>query len=267
MLLTILNAAASTAESTLSFQLSRLLREAGRKLDYGRDSANWTTEQATDVAEIVDTAQRWVDLPNNGYIWSYMRPTGTLTTEDGEGDYELPGNFGGIVGESMSLDYDSCINRVVVVPEYMVRRNRTVDTSGIPRMVALRPKANTSPATPQRWEAMVWPTPDQEYTITYRYRLLPSALRFDNEHPYGGLPMMELYLQAVRAAVEQFDKDAAGEEYALFQAMLKEAIAADGRMYDPDYYGYNGDRPAVYGKRLRASDFSDPIIHWNGVPI
>lgn len=268
MLLTLLWVSPVEAQSTLSEDFARLQSEAGRRLSYGRDASEWTDDQTADVGDVLRTAQRWIIFNDAAHTWSWLRPIKTLDLVDGTEDYTLDGDFGGLVSETIAVDSEPFVANARVVPEYQIRRSRAnSDITGPPLSVAVRPKNSTGQSSPQRWELMVWPMPDRAYTLSFQYRVLPAALTVEKSFLLGGAPMAELYVQAVRAACERFETDRPGDEYAVFLGMLKPAIEADGRAYDPDVYGYNADRPTMLGRRLRASDFSDPILLMNGVPI
>lgn len=67
------------AESTLSVDYDAIRREFGLRMRIGRDPDGWKPDDADDVAAMIR------DGLNNFYAaheWSFMRPEGTLSTED-----------------------------------------------------------------------------------------------------------------------------------------------------------------------------------------
>ena len=54
-----------------------------------------------------------------------------------------------------------------------------------PRFYAVQPRT-FSASVGQQWDMLVFPLPDQAYTLSGRYRFVPDLLSSDNDYPLGG---------------------------------------------------------------------------------
>lgn len=102
--------------------------------------------------------------------WSFLSPTTTLALVADDYDYDLPDNFGSLVGEfhfaSGVLD-----QRIEHCNEGKIMALRAAnDLSSDALYCAIRPKA-FAPTTGQRWEVIFYPTPASVKTLHYRYNV------------------------------------------------------------------------------------------------
>lgn len=201
------------------------------------------------------------------------------------GDYQLPDDFGSICGP-FTYTGTTAYAPIPVVSEAQIRRMRQgSDTTGFPKYAAIRPKkppASTGvalfdppahdPSHPtirvpfgQRFEVMVWPTPDQLYELEYRYNILPNALTTDafNEYPAGGAAHSETILASCLAAAERRIEGTKGQRWEEFMGLLAGSIARDRVANVPEYLGRNLSEEGVgYQRYSRA-----PAVTYNGVAI
>lgn len=73
---------AATSSGSLACDYNNLRREIGRYLDYGRDPADWSANQITDVADILDRGLLQFYYPPDPRLrngWSFLRPKTTMT--------------------------------------------------------------------------------------------------------------------------------------------------------------------------------------------
>lgn len=245
------------AESTLSIDYDTLRQEVGYFCGVGRVIANWSSVNADLIDGIVQAGLRQFYYPPplpedvarsagvaKGHEWTFLRPVTTLATVAGGFDYTLPDDFGGLDG-SMTFDPDDDgYESIRQVGEAQIRHlQHGSPSSGIPRLCAVRPKTTTG-TTGQRFELLLFPTPNAVYTLSYRYNVLPSKLTQSAPYPYGGSAHSETLLQSCLAIAEQrADNDAEKlYHYKLFLDRLRASIALDNNRNRQEFFGYNGDR-------------------------
>jgi len=239
------------AESTLAVTFDDLRQEVGFYLGFGRSPANWTSEQAATVESVIKSGLRqfYFPPPVNGYVhqWHFLRPQTSLTTTANTSTVDCPDDFAALDGP---MTYASNVATYIVrhVSEDIIRRKQQQSNrTGKPEMVAVRPRANDNfPASEgQRWEFVFWPTPDAEYTLYYRYRIMPDALDTSNQYPYGGAMHGETILQSCLAVAEHRLDDKRGHHWERFMERLAASIRLDIEQEAADALGYNADGGSV----------------------
>lgn len=106
----------------------------------------------------------------------------------------------------------------------------TVTLLAPPKRFAIRPQASTpATTTGQRFEMLVFPTPDAVYTVNYRYSLAPDGVTSSATYPYGGAQHAETFLSACTAKAELIVKGEPGPHAAEFQKNLAASIIMDRR--------------------------------------
>ena len=235
-------------ESGLSVGYADLCAEVGRFLGYGSTSANWSASQLAEIDGYVQSGVRRVyyppaiqGLPQDmlGYEWSFLRPTTTLDIEDGEGDYDLPDDLGRIVGcfYYAADEHRNAIHQVSIGKLMALRASS--DQSGYPYCFASRFKTEDR-TTGSRQEALFYPEPDVDKTLSYEYEAYSGALSDDYPYPIGGMKLAELYIESCLAVAEIRANEEAGIHTATYQALIVDAIQRD-RKRGAQYYGQMGD--------------------------
>jgi len=233
-------------ESTLSLTRDDLLAEIGDYLGIGRDTDAWEGDDPARVESCLKTGLRWVYFPTTAggpvHDWRFLQVPDVINLEADQVDYDLPDDFGSLVGDLYHRTSDRAICFVPVRGEALIlaRRGQLSQPSGRPQLAATRPKA-TQGVVGQREELLIWPTPDRGYSLNYTYRILPQALDAVRQYPYGGAKHAELFKAAVIAAAEEMQDDAKGVRFQGFMQILVASIAQDAAS-SPDNLGYNGDR-------------------------
>lgn len=234
-------------ESTLSLTYDDLRSEVGYYLAYGRDSADWDDDQEADIDSCVKTGLRWFYFPTlvgrpMAHDWRFLQPAAVLSVAADVTDYDLPSDFASLIGDLYHRTTSTAYCPVPVRGEAMIlrRRGESAQSSGKPQLAAVRPKA-TQGVIGQRHELLIWPTPDQAYSLNYRYRILPEALDSVRQYPYGGAAHAETIKAAVIAAAEEMIDDMRGIRFQSFMERLAASISQDGQTM-PDNLGYNADR-------------------------
>lgn len=236
------------AEASLSLAYSDLAREVGRYLGYGPTSGNWSSDEAQEINDVIASGLRqFYDPPAisagmRPHKWRFLRPSTTLAIVANDSDYDLPDNFGWMLGDLTFGSSDNIIQPAVkLIGEGQIRmlQQGNIVTSGPPKYAAVRPKTTTG-VTGQRFELLIWPTPDATYTLSYQYRALLNKIDASNPYPYGGQIHGETILASCLAVAEDRHEDAQAEKRQRFMERLSASIEQDSQL-DQEFFGYNGD--------------------------
>jgi hypothetical protein len=232
------------AESTLSLAYIDIIREIGYAAGYGRDESQWDAG-GTDLASCVAILKSALRKVYAAKDWNFFKLiSGTaITTAAGTSVYTLPDSFGGAVGV-MTFEAGSNKGPIVQTSEDEIRRYQQMNTAnGTMRYFAIRPKGGVSGTSAgQRYEVMLWPTPDAVYTITYKSCFLADKIDGTNTYPYGGMKFGEIILEM--ALAEQKSKDEGevmNEHRALAQQLIEAYWQMDKKYSTPQTLGYNSD--------------------------
>lgn len=256
------------AESTLSLSRVELLRLLARQIGWDTDSSNRSAQQNQDLDDILAGALRRfyfaASLPNQPpHQWSFLRPTTTLTTVADDYDYDLPDDYGALDGP-LTYAAETEYPHIRITDELHIRQMRqTHVSSGEPRFAAVRPKASDG-TTGQRFEMLLWPTPDEAYVLSYRYMIAGSAITSDAPYPLGGSVHAETIKAACRAAAEMHLEDVHGQYWNDYMMMLRASIENDRRYHAPDTLGYNADHSDIR-RTLQRSELRGNRVTYNGV--
>lgn len=250
------------AESSLSLGYPDFQKQVGEMLGFGRDSADWSAEETSQVDEIIAAGYRQFLFPSlisgqrDAWEWTFLRPVTTIDTVADQGDYDLPDDFGSIDGDltfgSNTQGYES----IPIAGEGVIRRYRHqlgIQTAR-PRQAAVRPKASDQ-TTGQRFELLLWPTPDQVYTLSYRYVVLPNKLSALAPYPLGGMAHAETVLASCLAVAEHRFDDERGVRYERFMERLTASIAYDQRTRQ-EFFGYNADQSDGRDHHVRRNNWN-----------
>lgn len=235
------------SESSLSAGYPEIRREVGRMLGLDRDPSNWTSDQSTDVDDIIRRGLRQfykppvLDGERTAHTWSFLHPTTTLTTTASDNTDTLPDDFGGLIG-GFTYAADVAYHKIEVVPESQIRHLISFNVStGFPIKVAIRPRSSDG-TDGQRFEALWWPTPDAAYTLSYRYIVNPSMLNASAPYPLGGMNHAETVMASCLAAAESTLDDTHGVRWTEYLMKLRASVAHDRKFGAPDSFGFNLDR-------------------------
>jgi hypothetical protein len=218
------------AESSLSLGWPELKAAVGHFLGWG--SSGWSSARETIIEGIVQTGYRRVLYPPAvaegaaGYEWSFLRPSTTLSITSSAADYDLPDDYGNIVGKfHYAADVHLPSIPIIPVADLLDMRSAS-DRSGDPEFAAIRPKSSDG-STGQRSEVLFYPAPSTSRTLSYAYDAYQGALSDSAPYPLGGMHMSELYKESCLAVAESRNNDEIGLHNATFQSLLVDAIARD----------------------------------------
>lgn len=235
------------SESTLSIKFTELQIEVADFLGLGRASAGWDSDNTARIASYISEGLHQFYYPpkfdpnKDPHKWSFLTPTTSLVTVADTGDYDLPDNFGSMVGGRMSFDTSFAGPEIQFVGEASIRSMRQGNTNtGKPQFAAVRPKVSDG-TTGQRWEIMVYPTPDDAYTVYYKMRLLADAIESGAEYPYGGMAHRSTLIASCLSVAELRMDNIKGAQWEQFIQRLTASIEHDYEVSRIEYFGYNGD--------------------------
>lgn len=158
------------------------------------------------------------------------------------GDFTLPRDFGGqFIGD---ITYEADTNRGVGI-EFTTEReirqwreNLTVET-GTPFWAAIRQMNVGQPR--RRWELMLYPQPDEPFTVEFSYHLhFDKLVELDEVHP-APFGMDEAVRAACLAVAEKDDDDTPGHDWQYYREIaLPNAHRVDAQSAPPKLgYFYN----------------------------
>lgn len=181
--------------------------------------------------------------PAMHHDWSFLTPTLVLKIDSGSANYELPADFGGFCGDSLSHESSSDSNAWPPVlkttpDDILARRSHNTTASGYPMFFAERPKSNGG-LSGQRWEVMIFPDPDSTYILAGQHRINPHALTSYQKYPYGGPEFSQTILEACLSEAELLDGQP-GAHKQEFLTCLRASIEIDRRAHRGRWLGNNG---------------------------
>ena len=182
-------------------------------------------------------------------------------------DFDLPDDYGRILGDLTIFDNHRMHCVVKQRSEYEVTRARA-NTNTNPqasRMYAIRQKFPFAGATSgERWEIMLYPTPDTAYTFQYRYEVLANMLTSAAPYPYGGAAHADTILAACQAeAARLFKPSMSPAMESRWQERLRASLDMDQQTI-PNF-GYNGDPSNNKGgAAYNSADWMLPAVEYVG---
>ena len=237
------------AESSLSIGFADLKAEVGFYLGMGRGvDTPWSASQLLELTGLVQSGVRRVYYPPAlsaemaGFEWSWLRPSTTLAVTKDDWEFDLPDDFGRLIGvlHFAEAEYRSPV--VIVSAGKLLDMRAYSSLTDAPKYAAVRYKAVTDESTGgQRQEILFFPTPSSDWTLSYEYEAYSGVLSDTFPYPLGGMQLAELYIESCLALAESRINDDVGQHAQHFQALLVDAIARD-RKRGAQRYGQMGNR-------------------------
>lgn len=228
---------------TLSIDLAYLRRVVGRELQFGPNAKLWTRKQVEEVQLAIETGYRRFCYPPQvvedrpKHVWSFLTPTTQLVAATGSTDVPLPDGFTELTSEAVTFVGSTANRSAVRVGQDSVRRLRAASPkTGAPSYVAVRVRKDAvgDSTVGTQYDMMLYPTPDQDYTLEYRYLLTPPALSDEHPIPLGGAQHAETIIASCLAAAEQVKGLRDGPREVEFRTMLANSIIRDAELANPN---------------------------------
>ena len=258
------------AEPTLSLTLDELRREVARFLSFGRDYTNLTITQQEDVDSIIRRGLRQFYFPppsmaGMSHQWSFLRPTASLTLVANVASYQLPEDFGGIVGTHLTYQAYSDVRGPSLVGEHAFRTAVEANPvqSGRPAIATIRPRvASGDLSQPTRFDIVFWPTPSKSEALLYEYSVIQDAVTGSLSHPAGAAIHGETIIASCLAIAEEYVVSPTTKYRELFRERLASSISMDKSTR-------GGWRIGNMGTRNEAGETSRPrvsLVQYQGYP-
>jgi len=224
------------------------LVESADQAGWGRDSDKWDDDETARLGRAINLAYQQLLFPpilpgeTTAHRWTFLQPVTTLETVNGTWEYDLPAIFGTLIGDLTYATDDGVPHAIKLTNEERIRKLRSDnDADGRPNYGAVRP-ADTTMAAQQTMELLLYPTPNDAYTLSYAFDVLVVDLSDANPYPLGGQPHNLTLLQSCRDLVDVLINDGVsnGREHARFLERLAASVEYD-RRNAPAALGYNGD--------------------------
>lgn len=256
---------------SLSINKAYLKRLVGYHYDYGAHAALWTSGQRQKIETAVENGLKKfynpVLMPNETrqHEWTFLRPLGSIHTLSNVYEYDLPDDFAMFFGPLTHAPQTGYLYPPIqVVGEEMIRKQHQYHQAFTrPTMAAIRPKRPDGDNV-VGYQLLLWPSPDANYELQFRYQINSSGLADDTCVPCGGDPHAQTVLYACLAAGEELNGVVDGPFQALFMQHLQSSIAHDQSVHAPDQLGYMGDRSDYPDERNRWHDYHDNIVTYRG---
>lgn len=248
----------------------------GDALGYGLSVANWTANATkTERVERILLAglNRFFQPPVlpgevERHRWTFLTPTRPFSLVAGDYLVSLPAGFAGFTGP---LTYAPGVSVLYPpIQEYGAERVRyelqATGATGRPTIFGVRVESDAVDDDATRWEMLVFPTPDQDYTVYGEYKINPVYPTAAGDIPIGGQPHEQTLIEACLAEWEMFDEYAGQAHQMRFMECLISSVSEDRRMTAPKALGYNGD-PGAYrtGFRRDWHDMDENRTFYNGI--
>ena len=237
------------------------LQEAVGRAFFGK-RRDFSLDETADINDIIKTGLQTV---YRAHSWSFFRPTEPIVTEADENTYDLPAGFDGIEDNLLTWpEGEGYYPPVPIVPWGDIRRRLSEDdTTGRPQYAAII-AAEYDATVGSKRQIVLYPTPDDAYTLSAVMRLRWTMIDDDNPYPIGGEIVAEAITEACLAAGERLLDGAPGVHYEASQAALEGAIRLDKEATSPATLGQDGGPIDLSGRTLcRASLMGD--VTFNGV--
>jgi len=180
-----------------------------------------------------------------------------------DGNYRLPDQYGGLHGPLQYADEDHLNHNIEITGVGNInslRQRPLQDFSSIRPSVGALLALPTTGLTPQRWDLMLWRTPDEDHTLNLRFKVQQNELTDTNEFPLGGMAHGETLLASCLAYAEQHVNDEVGLHWQNFMQQLVASVSRDRSDHQPDILGYNSDN-----RRGNGAFFRNQTTTINGV--
>lgn len=179
--------------------------------------------------------------------------------------YDLPDNFGSIIGDMTFEETSGVVHSVPIIGESQVRFMQQQNVGpATPQVAAVRPKSHAgTETTGQRWQLLLHPAADEALVLAYRCRLNTESFNEaapSTTYPPGGSAHSETLIASCVAAAESRINDAKGPKWERFLERLEASIEVDLEQV-PETWGKNTNN----GGRMSPPVNRTPYATRNGV--
>lgn len=236
-------------ESSLSLTRDDLRAFIGSKMSGGEDydPTKWNAQQTYQAASVLASAER---MFYGAHDWSFLRPWFDLTFDVGVESYDLPADYGGMVG---SLVYKSAwamcqpILQSDMATVEMDLGRYAASGNGMPTRYAIEILPATGESQGQRSAIKFNRKPAQAAELRAQYYIHPYSLSTTRIYPLGGPAHAECLKWACAAMVEvEIDEISGGPAMQHFERILAQSKRIEDRS-GPKHLGTMGNKSIVGG--------------------
>jgi hypothetical protein len=197
--------------TSLGIGYTSLQAEIADFLGYGRTASAWTADQVAELNALIASGLRqfyWPTQLQSGPVarWSFLSPRSTLATIASTQAYALPLDYAGNLRQFVYQDTSNSPPLTIVTPEALLAMAESSPQSGRPAYATIQPNASDG-TSQQSWSILLYPTPDQAYSLSYRYDVNAPVLSSTVLYPLGGPAHAETVLESCLAVAEERRND------------------------------------------------------------
>lgn len=169
-----------------------------------------------------------------------------------DGDYDLPDNFGRLVGGFHYPKNEYRADIVIVSVSKLLAMRAYSDLDDAPNYAAIRFKESDR-TTGQRQEVLFYPRPNDSWILSYEYEAYSGTLTDSYPYTLGGMQLAELFIESCLAVAENRFGDELGQHNQQYAALLRDAIARDKKR-GPRFFGQMGNVEGIEDVYRRHGD-------------
>jgi hypothetical protein len=260
------------------FNAAYLSRMVGRHIGAGPNPAAWSHGQEQLIAEALRRAKRKVYNPpivmgeRYPHDWSFLRPLGTIQTVAGQYAYDLPADFAQMYGPlTHSTQGSTLYPSINFIGEHIIRQLlQRQETTARPDRAAVRVKQKGEHSS-TAYELLLWPVPDDSYTIDFRYRVNPDTSEanslpalVESMDLHGGDRYSEMFLEAAFLSADEIMGVKRSVHDERFIRAVMNAVGSDRLTSAPDSMGYNGDPSSRRQWTGDWHEYDENVVTYNG---
>lgn len=217
-----------------------------------------TGTDLTKVKDIVYRAYRRFLMPRdaNGrrYVWTFLKPSYTLTTKSGEWKYLLPETFRAMIHGFRHTTENAHPSINSTSQRRILQLRNVSEHSSYPYYYAIRPTYPNN-TTGTNWEVIFYPTPDTTYHLEYTILIHPKKPTNDSDLFVGGPLASEVILQGALAVAEHQEDETYGVQNQLYMTALEDLINED-KALSAESVGYLWGMGMPHGYRNEYNDIT-----------
>ena len=237
-----------SAPEDLSLNRSGLFRRIGHAMYEKPNKGSWTHDEKSKIEQVVmDGLRRFyypMVLPNEREMhrWSFLYPKSVFNCVSGQYAYDLPEDFGALMGPMHYAPGTATLYPHVeeVAESQLEQLRQGGDHAGRSRYFAIRPKMNGE-IRGTRYEIVLYPVPDQSYTLHYRYETNPKFIVEESEFPLGGQSHAQTLLEACLVSADRFSGAGKSIHDADYVMCLQSSVSFDRQLASQDTLGRDYD--------------------------
>ena len=227
----------------------------------------FTADQEADIDDCIHDGLRRVYAIHN---WSFLRPIRDVSIVQDTAEIEMPNAFDSVANDS-DLTYTSSPDQWY--PAIQWRHDNTIRklqaanaNTGRPVFYSVR-TVTFDPEVGSRKIIVLYPTPDQNYSVKVPMILRPLLIDDTDLYPIGGEVLSPAILEACLSAAEQNFEEREHVHEKRFLELIGLAIRDDQERSSPTTLGSDGSRMGIGGDSYRMREQRIGQLTFDGDPL